>query len=87
MLAVATNIQGKNITPDSTKGEIRVLDLYWRTGVLYHLKSWSKSINNYLRRSDGGVARVSTSAEKPNCGTYRASPHQTPKLPPDPPGK
>ncbi|KAL0892915.1 hypothetical protein ABMA27_014593 [Loxostege sticticalis] len=37
------------------------------------------------KRSDGAVARVSTSAEKPACGTYRASPHQMPKLPPDPP--
>ncbi|KAI8435829.1 hypothetical protein MSG28_004046 [Choristoneura fumiferana] len=37
------------------------------------------------KRSDGGVARVTTSAEKPTCGTYRAPPHQTPKLPPDPP--
>ncbi|XP_052759492.1 cell adhesion molecule Dscam2-like isoform X1 [Galleria mellonella] len=36
-------------------------------------------------RSDGAVARVSTSAEKSGCGTYRAPPHQTPKLPPDPP--
>ncbi|XP_063825275.1 cell adhesion molecule Dscam2-like [Ostrinia nubilalis] len=37
------------------------------------------------KRSDGAAARVSTSAEKPTCGTYRASPHQMPKLPPDPP--
>ncbi|XP_063362199.1 cell adhesion molecule Dscam2-like isoform X1 [Cydia amplana] len=37
------------------------------------------------KRSDGGVPRVTTSAEKPTCGTYRAPPHQTPKLPPDPP--
>ncbi|KAM3964353.1 cell adhesion molecule Dscam2 [Aphomia sociella] len=37
------------------------------------------------KRSDGAVARVSTSAEKSGCGTYRAPPHQTPKLPPDPP--
>ncbi|KAL4709858.1 hypothetical protein ACJJTC_003821 [Scirpophaga incertulas] len=37
------------------------------------------------KRSDGAAARVSTNAEKPGCGTYRASPHQTPKLPPDPP--
>ncbi|KAJ0177118.1 hypothetical protein K1T71_007127 [Dendrolimus kikuchii] len=37
------------------------------------------------KRSDGALPRVSTSAEKPNCGTYRAPPHQTPKLPPDPP--
>ncbi|CAG9094267.1 unnamed protein product [Plutella xylostella] len=37
------------------------------------------------KRSDGGVARVTTNAEKAGCGTYRAPPHQTPKLPPDPP--
>ncbi|RVE41964.1 hypothetical protein evm_013388 [Chilo suppressalis] len=37
------------------------------------------------KRSDGAVGRVVTNAEKPTCGTYRASPHQTPKLPPDPP--
>ncbi|KAI5651983.1 immunoglobulin domain-containing protein [Phthorimaea operculella] len=37
------------------------------------------------KRTDGGAARVTTSAEKPGCGTYRAPPHQPPKLPPDPP--
>ncbi|XP_037872857.1 cell adhesion molecule Dscam2 isoform X2 [Bombyx mori] len=37
------------------------------------------------KRSDGAAARVSTSAEKPNCGTYKGTPHQAPKLPPDPP--
>ncbi|XP_072932101.1 cell adhesion molecule Dscam2-like [Epargyreus clarus] len=37
------------------------------------------------KRGDGAVARVTTSADKPGCGTYRAPPHPTPKLPPDPP--
>lgn len=37
------------------------------------------------KRSDGAAARVSTNAEKPPCGTYRAPQHQTAKLPPDPP--
>ncbi|KAJ8730195.1 hypothetical protein PYW07_017233 [Mythimna separata] len=37
------------------------------------------------KRTDGAVARVSTSAEKPSCGTYRAPQHQATKLPPDPP--
>ncbi|CAB3253560.1 unnamed protein product [Arctia plantaginis] len=37
------------------------------------------------KRTDGAVARASTSAEKPTCGTYRAPQHQSSKLPPDPP--
>ncbi|CAG4980130.1 unnamed protein product [Colias eurytheme] len=36
------------------------------------------------KRSDVAVPRVTTSADKAVCGTYRP-PHSTPKLPPDPP--
>ncbi|KAG6445859.1 hypothetical protein O3G_MSEX004154 [Manduca sexta] len=37
------------------------------------------------KRTDVALPRVTTNAEKPDCGTYRAPAHQTPKLPPDPP--
>ncbi|XP_041978184.1 Down syndrome cell adhesion molecule-like protein Dscam2 isoform X2 [Aricia agestis] len=40
-----------------------------------------------LRRksSEGGGDRVMASADKQQCGTYRAPAHPTPKLPPEPP--
>lgn len=53
---------------------------------IFVLISKSCEMHYSFNRSDGAAARVSTSAEKPSCGTYRAPPHQIPKLPPDPPG-
>ncbi|CAG9786250.1 unnamed protein product [Diatraea saccharalis] len=63
-----------------------MLPLTNSTNVLPYMFAHFLLVLNYeYYRTDGAVGRVSTNAEKPTCGTYRASPHQTPKLPPDPP--